>query len=396
LFANLTGLRLAFACVGLVASTLFGLVAGYRSVMVEGLALTGVGMILTTAQSSWTIPLSTGLRYGWITLLDSFRQAGQTALTAALVIAGAGLLPFFVIPIPVGLAVLVATLPLVRRSVPLRPMFSRAAWRELLQMIAPYAAATAVSSIYVYVATVLMSLTAPADEVGFFSASFRVFLAVGGLATVTLGSAFPLVAHTAQHEPARHAYAVRKLFDTTLVMGTWAALMTALCAPLAIDIIAGPRFHESVPVLRIQALAVLGTFLTTSAAQVMVARKLMSTLVLMASGGLLASAAVTLALTPGIGAEAGAIANVTGELGGAIAAIVILARRSGTWPVGFGQLPKLALAAGAAAAPALIPGIPQVVLGIVATVVFFAVMRLVGGLPQELLDAVPRLRRRAR
>jgi O-antigen/teichoic acid export membrane protein len=396
MFRNLTGLRLTFACAGLLASTAFGVIAGYPRVMVEGLVLTGIGMLLTTAQSSWTIPLGTGLRYGWITLLDSFRQAGQTALTAALVIAGASLLPFFVIPIPVGLAVLIATLPLVRRTVRLRPAFSWPAWKELLRLIAPYAAATAVASVYVYVATVLMSLTSTDSEVGFFSASLRVFLAIGGLATVTLGAAFPLVARTAEHDPERHAYAVRKLFDATLVIGAWASLLTLLCAPLAIDISAGSAYHESIPVLRIQALAVLGTFLTTSAAQVLVARKLNRVLVTLASAGLLVSAALTLSLAPSIGAEAGAIANAAGELGGALIAISVIARRGKASPVTLGELPKLALAAGLAAALALIPGIPQVVLGAGATALFFGVLWVTRGLPQELVDAAAGLMRRLR
>jgi O-antigen/teichoic acid export membrane protein len=395
MFRNISGLRLTFACAGLLASVAFGVIAGYPRVMVEGLVLTGIGMLLTTAQSSWTIPLGTSLRYGRITLLDSLRQAGQTLLTAALVIAGASLLPFFVIPIPVGIVMLLATLPLVRRAVRLRPAFSWARWREILRLIAPYAAATAIASVYVYVATVLMSLTSPDSEVGFFSASFRVFLAIGGLATVTLGAAFPLVARTAEHDPERHAYAVRRLFDATLVIGLWAALMTLLCAPLAIDIIAGPQFHASIPVLRIQSLAVLGTFLTTSAAQVLVARKLNRVLVTLAVTGLLVSAALTLSLAPSIGAEAGAIANAAGELGGALLAIALIARNGRTWPVSLKELPKLALAAGLAAALALIPGIPQVVLGGGATLVFFGVLWFVHGIPQELLDAIPRPRRRA-
>jgi O-antigen/teichoic acid export membrane protein len=355
--------------------------------------LTGIGMLLTTAQSSWTIPLGTGLRYGWITLLDSFRQAAQTVLTAALVIAGASLLPFFAIPIPVGLVVLIATLPLVRRTVRLWPAFSWPAWRELLRLIAPYAAATAVASVYVYVATVLLSLTSSDSEVGFFSASFRVYLAIGGLATVTLGSAFPVVARTAEHDPERHAYAVRRLLDATLVIGTWASLMTVLCAPLAIDVVAGSEYHESIPVLRIQALAVLGTFLMTSAVQVLVARKLNRVLVALACGGLLVSAALTLSLAPSIGAEAGGIANAAGELGGALVALAVIARHGRTWPVTLSELPKIALAAGLAAALALIPGIPQVVLGAGATAVFFALLWVTRGIPQELLDAVPRLRR---
>jgi O-antigen/teichoic acid export membrane protein len=361
---------------------------------VEGLVLTGIGMLLTTAQTSWTIPLGTGLRYGRITLLDSFRQVAQTLATAALVIAGASLLPFFVIPIPVGLAVLVATLPLVRRSVRVRPAMSWPMWRELLRLVGPYAAATAIASVYVYVATVLMSLTSSANEVGYFSASFRVFIAIGGLAIVTLGSAFPLVARTAERDPERHDYAVRKLFDATLVIGIWAALLTALCAPLAIDVIAGSGYKPSIPVLRIQALAVLGTFLTTSTAQVLLARRRNSVLLMLAATGLLVSSVLTLSLAPSMGAEAGAIANAAGELGGGLIGFFLIARQSGRAPVSLAELPKLALAAALAAALVLIPGIPQVVLGAGATLVFFGVLWITRGIPQELLDAIPSFVRR--
>src|SRR6185437_3262098 len=94
------------------------------------------------------------------------------------------------------------TLGLVRGTVPLWAAFSWEGWKPLLRMIAPYATAVAVSSIYVYLAAVVMSLVASDVEVGLFSAAFRVFIVIGGIPLLLVGSAFPILARAARDEAA--------------------------------------------------------------------------------------------------------------------------------------------------------------------------------------------------
>jgi O-antigen/teichoic acid export membrane protein len=391
MLANLQGMRLALAMAALVVATVFGLAAGYPSVMVAGLALTGAGLVLQTVQQTWGIPLTATLRLGWVTALDLARQAAQVVAIALLVVVGGELLPFFAVPIPVSLVLIALTLPLARGLGPLRASFDRTEWKTLARLIAPYATATAVGSVYVYFAVVLLSLVASGHEIGLFSASFRVFIVLGGVALLVVGSAFPIVARAARDDESRLAYATERLFETSLVAGAWLGLLTALCAPVAIDVVAGSQYHGSIPVLRIQGIAVLGSFLAVTAGYILVALHRSRTLLISSAVGLLASGVITLTLAGSLGAKAGAWGNVAGETTIAVVNIAAL-RRIPALRLPLRSVPRVALAAVAAGALALIPGLAPLPLGVAASVVFFALLFAFRAIPQELLDAVPRPR----
>ena len=390
---DMQGLRMALNAAGIVVGTLFGLVAGYPSAMVIGIALAGTGLLLQTLQQTWTIPLSAGLRLGWLTALELVRQAGQVALIVVLVVAGSGLLPFYAIPIPVGVLVMVVTLPLVRGRSPLVGAFDWERWKPLVRMIAPYATAVAVSSVYVYLSAVLLSLVSSGHEVGLFSAAFRVFVVLGGIPLLLVGSAFPIVARAARDDATRLSYATRKLYDTSLIAGAWIGLLTVLCAPLIIDIIAGrPEYDGSIPVLRIQGVAVVASFVAVTGGYVLLSLNRNRVLVWANVGALALSAALTLSLASALGARAGAIANVGGETAIALAYLAGIARAEGAIPMSGRVPPAVLVAVAVAAAPLLIGGLSPLVLGVLGTVLFFAVLLALRAIPQELLDVIPRPR----
>jgi PST family polysaccharide transporter len=234
-----------------------------------------------------------------------------------------------------------------------------------------------------------MSLTASETDVGYFSAAFRVFIVLGGVAIPAVTIAFPVLARAARDDRERLAYATSRLLDSALIFGGWLALMTFLCAPLAIHVVAGPKFEPSVDVLRIQSLAVLGSFIAATGIQTIISVDRIKPLIWVALGALLLSAGLTAALVSELGAQAGAVANVAGEMIAGGSALWLL------WHIDRRFVPSgrvavcVTAAAAVAAAPALIPSIPQVVLGAVATAAFFAVLLILRAIPRELLDAVP-------
>lgn len=393
MIASFAGMRLAFAALGLGVSLAFGLVAGYPGVMIGGLALTGLGMALLALQQTWNIPLIVGLRFGWVSALDVGRLAGQTALTALFVILGGGLTAFYAIPIPVGVALLVAMVPMVRGRVPLLPSISFERWKHVARLIAPYAAATAVSTIYVYVATVVMSLAANANQVGYFSVSFRIFLVLGGIAAPAVSTVFPILARAARDDQARLELVTRGVLESSLIFGAWLAILTGLCAPLAVQIVAGGKFDPSVGVLQIQAAAVAGSFIAAASTQTMLSMHRNRPLVVLAATALAVSAALTAALAPSLGAKGGAIANLAGEGIAAVGSLTVLARASRGFLPSARVVAWVLAAAGAALMLALVPGVPQVPLGAGATVVFFGLLLAGRAIPAELLAALRRSRR---
>ena len=92
------------------AAVLFALAVGYGSRCSLRAQHSGsVGLVLTVAQRTYTIPLAVTLR----TSRDCpylLRQALTVAGILVLILAGAGLLAFFVLPIPIAFVVLALTL----------------------------------------------------------------------------------------------------------------------------------------------------------------------------------------------------------------------------------------------------------------------------------------------
>jgi O-antigen/teichoic acid export membrane protein len=389
MLANLQGIRIVLGVVGVLLALLFGVIAGYDSTMLAGVVLTGIGVIIASMQATLGIPLSAGLRWRAVTVLDVVRQAAQVALFLALVAAGASLLPFFAVAIPAGVLVLVLTVPLVRGIAPIAPAFQRAHWRELLKLVAPYAAATAVGTIYVYVAAVLMEIVSTPDEVGWFAASFRIFIVLGGIPLLLIGAVFPILARAARDDRRRHSYATGRLLATTLIGGAWLALMTAILAAVAIDVVAGPKFSESIPVLRIQAGAVFASSLLVAATHVLISLARYREVLWTSAAALATSVALVLGLAPSMGAEGGAIANVGGESIGAIVALVLLTRADTGLKFPWDSARK-ALAALVPAGALVLLGLPDIVTAVLATAVYAGLLFVLRAVPQELIDAVPR------
>src|SRR4051812_14892123 len=292
MMANLHGIRILMGVGGMGITLVFGLVAGYTGAMLAGLVLMGVAMLLTASQTTLAIPLSAGLRWEWVTAFDLLRQAGQVALFLVLVAAGAGLVPFFTAGIPIGVAVLVLNAVLVRRTAPLLPRFHRDYWRDLVRLVAPYAASAAVASIYVYAAAVAMSLVASAHEVGLFAASFRVYLVVAGIPSLLAGAAFPILARAARDDHARLAYASERLLATMLIGGLWAGIMTSVLAKVGIAVVAGPSYDDSVRILEVQGIAVFAAFFTVSVGSVLVSLHRYRALIWMTVAALAVSCAI--------------------------------------------------------------------------------------------------------
>ena len=313
LLQNLLGIRLVLTVVGLGIAALFCQGAGYPSVVVLGTLVAGAGLLLLVAQQVAAIPLSGALRFGWVSLLDFLRQAATVAGVVALVAVGAGLLPFLAITIPVGVLVLAMTIALLRRAAPVVPRFERAEWRRILQLTVVYALASAVGTIYVGVTVIVTSLVATAQETGYYGASYRIFTVVGNIPLLLVGAAFPVLARAARDDRERLQYALGRVWEMSLIIGTGIALTLATGARFAIDVVAGQGFGPAVPVLQIQSAAILGGFLAVALAYVLLSMHLHKALLVANSVGLVLSLALTLALVPSLGAKGGAIATVAGE-----------------------------------------------------------------------------------
>jgi O-antigen/teichoic acid export membrane protein len=223
--------------------------------MVIGTAGAAAALLLHGVQLFLGVGLQGDLRFGWATLTELVRQAVSVAAIVVLVLVSAGLVPLLWVPLVATAVSLVMAAVLVHGRMPLRPAFSWTRWRPVLLDTLPYAIAIAVGVAYFRAAMLIVSLVSTEVETGYFAMSFRVIEILIGLPTLVLGAAYPILVRSAAEDAERFERAVRRTLELSMVLGAFLSLVTALAAPFVIAVLAGAEFDPSVPVLRIQALA---------------------------------------------------------------------------------------------------------------------------------------------
>jgi O-antigen/teichoic acid export membrane protein len=388
LFANVLGIRLAVAFAGVAAAIAFAIAAGYDRTMVAGTLLAGIGLLIATVQQTYAIPIGVSLRFGWLSSLDLVRQIAFVAIIVVLVVASAGLLPFFAATIPTSLLLLALMIPLVRGTAPLLPRFDRAEWVRILRLVGVYAAAAAVGTIYVSAVIVTTSLVGTAEESGYLGAAFRVFSVLGAIPLLLISTAFPVLARAAHNDPERLQYAIQRLIDISLIVGSWLALSTVLGAGVAINVVAGEDFRSAVPVLQILGAALLTTFLAVTGGLSLVSLRRHVALLVGNLVALTASVALTAALVPEFGAKGAAVATLVADCGIVVLYGLVLFRvRSVRYDLEL--VPRVAIAAALSGAVVLTP-LDGVGLVLAATVIYWGVLFAVRGVPSEVIDALLR------
>src|SRR6185437_9846520 len=107
-----------------------------------------------------------------------------------------------------------------------------------------------------------MSVLSVELEVSYYSAAFRIVEVLTVIPYQLIAAGFPILTRAAfKDDAARLSYAMQRLFDTGLIAGVWMAASVWVGASFAIRVVAGPGFRPSVPVLQIQGIAILMSFM---------------------------------------------------------------------------------------------------------------------------------------
>ena len=259
---NLVGLRLVLTAVGVALATALTAVTGAAGIVVLGVAITGFGLLVQLTQATYTVPLNVQLRMGWISILGVIRAGG-----AVRAVHPAGR------PQRGARRVLLGQRRDRRRGRRRDP--ARAARDGAAAAVVPRgrveedpqgdAAVRARGGGRPHLlpdrrrADVLRldgrgdRHTSPPR-----SASSR---SSASLPWMLVSAGFPILARAARDDEARLGYALQKIFEVATVLGAFIALGLAVAAPLAISVVAGPDFDESIPVLRLQAAGLVTSFL---------------------------------------------------------------------------------------------------------------------------------------
>ncbi|CAN5522963.1 hypothetical protein BH20ACT19_BH20ACT19_06920 [soil metagenome] len=392
----LLGMRISLTVLGVGLWAGFAVAAGYPTEMVAGVALMGLGLVVLVVQTTLQIPLSAELRLGTVATIDVGRKGLQAGLIAALVAAGATLLPFLAVTIPVHAVLVAWTAVLVRGAVSLRPSFVLSEWIELARPALAFALAVAVGVIYLYTAQILTSLVSTERETGLFSAAFRVFVIVAGVPALLVSGALPLLSRAAVDDRARLANIVRGLFAAMLLLGGGAAVAFVAGAGPIISIVAGPGFEPAADVLRIQGAALLLTFVIATWGFTLLAERRHRAMVYANLAALATSLTTVGLLAASAGAIGAALGTLLGELVLAAGYLIALTRVNHDLAPGLGQALRVGVALAFAAACLLLP-LPAVAVTAIALLAYVVAAYAAGAVPEDLIAQLPEtLRRRLR
>ena len=345
---NLVGLRVTGTVAGIAIAAVIAAAAGAAEVIVDGILIGGAGLIITITGENYGIPLNAELRITTVSVLGLLQQGALTICYIVLVIVGAGVLPLVAATIVSGAVLLGATAFLVRGQVSIVPAFEPRVWREMLGQTLPYALATAVGIIYFREALVLMSALSTPRQVSYYSAAFRIVEVLTVIPYQLVAAAFPIFARAAyKADDARLAYALQRLFDTSLIVGLWIAASIVVGASFGIAVVAGHGFGPSVRVLQIQGLAVIASFMVALFSSMLLSLRLFRQLILANALAVVVATVVSVALIPDHGARGAAIAPTAAEACLAVAYAWGLWRARPALRISPSLVPRVALATGA-------------------------------------------------
>jgi O-antigen/teichoic acid export membrane protein len=391
--SNLLGLRLALTVVGVLIVSSFAYVA-YGWLLGLGVLIASAGSLIQSTQTTLTVPLLANMRLGFVAALDFARYLSAASITIVLVLLGARLLAFLAVAAIAALVVLPPTVRLVRGDIPIRPSFDRVQWRALVGPVLSYSFAAVTATLYLRVAIVLVSLIADAHQLGYFSVSYRVVEGLLALPGLLIGAVFPIFARAANDDHVRLGYAFSRVFDVALIVGVWVSLSLLVGSSLAIELIAGPRFHPAVAVLAVQGLSIAAVFVGSASANCLLSLHLHRAILILNLALLIVMAMVVAALASVFGAIGAAIGATSVEIVAAIAGRIVLAHGRPHLKASLGALPKVAAAAVIATAPAFASDIPIVGRVALSTCLYFAVLFALKALPADLPDLLLPSRRK--
>jgi O-antigen/teichoic acid export membrane protein len=387
MLSSLLGLRTALTLVGLLVAAGVMVILGYPDIVVVGVLISGFGLVLLNTQQTYAIVLSAELRWGTTSFFDTINSSVTGVATLALVIAGGDLFSFFWVSVVSSAAALAAAVYYLRRRIPLRLGFDAQHWRTMLRDSLPYAAAVTIGVFYPRIGLLATSLGSGPHQVGYYSTAYKVVEVIGGMSGLLAGTAFPIFARAGRDDHERLRYATGKVSDTTLIMGVYIALSLVVAAPFIVRVL-GPRsFAPTVPVLRIQALALLFGFAAATWSSTLLSLRLHGAILRSTAVGLLTAIVLCAVLVPPLGARGASIASAAAELVVSGAYLYGLARAHPQLRPRFTIVPRLAAITVVALVPALVLSLPSIVLWGISTVIFVALALLLRIVPQEIWHA---------
>jgi O-antigen/teichoic acid export membrane protein len=274
------------------------------------------------------------------------------------------------------------------RDARLIPSLDIQEWRRMVGRILPFSAAVVLSVVYFQIAQVMVSLLSSATETGYFGVSFRVLASFTILPPLLVSSALPLLARAARDDSERFNYASRRLVETMVLAGCGLALALFLGAAFAINVVGGSGFEHSVVVLRILAVALLGTFVISARGYALLSLDRLRAILVCSAIALTVVLACGVPLISAYGAKGAAIALVAAELTLGLSYEWSLSHKRPELRLDLGFVLRAAAATLLAGAATSVLGLPSVAAATLGLALYVAALLALGIIPDEVREAL--------
>lgn len=384
---QLLGVRLVLTPIGVLLVLLFAWLAGYDSTLLLGTAVAGLGATLMAVSGSYSLTLAVELKLISLTILDVIKQVTPTIVALILVVIGAALLPFFAMAIPGALIAIALTPWFAGRAAMALPTFHVPQWLPLLKMALPVAVASTIAVLIVRVLTIAMFQFSTDYETGLFSTSVRIVELIVGLSWIVLATVLPVLSIAESEDRERMSFIVQRMLDIGLIASAGLAIALCLAAPFIVPLIGGSAFDAAIPVLQIQAFALVGSFASQALMYAAIASNNTRGLIIANLVGLVSIIAIGIPMIFAWAAQGAAFATVLGELITAAAYWVLVGRTLNTRPH-LRDIWKPIIGAAVAYGISRATGLPAAFEAVISLIIFTVLMIITRAIPPEVLDAL--------
>jgi len=237
---------------------------------------------------------------------------------------------------------------------------------------------------------VLMSLMSDdAEQIGFIVTSTRIFELGAALPLMLSGVILPVMTLAARDDPARLRYVIQEMTQAMALGGALILIVILLAAEPILQILGGSEYVGAAPVLRVQGIALFTLFVSAAWSPALIGMHRQGSVAIATAVGLAVVIVAGLILIPLWEAEGAAAAAALADAVVLTIAYTLLRRAGPGRDLRLGFALRLAVAAAVAMAVALIPGLPPLVDGTLAALLFVGAAFALRIVPADLGQLLP-------
>ena len=263
LFASIFTLKTVVGALFLLVLTpLLGWLMPYAPIVKQGIIIISLSYFLLNVVNSLTVIFQKNLAMHTVAVVEFASRLTTLGLVWWFYATHQGVLAFLIAVLISSVVYVLLLLPLGGKIYPIRLKWDVSAWAMIMRDAIPIAIASVFMMLYFKFDTVLLSLMKPAEDVGIYSAAYKVLETMTYFPATIMILVMPTMARKLGQSAEEFKMIFQKVWDLVLMLAAPVAVGIFMIAGPIIHIIAGSAFSASIPSLRILSIAIGIIFLS--------------------------------------------------------------------------------------------------------------------------------------